>query len=325
MTFDLDRPRGLDDDNWAAVQAYAGRVERAQRESDLEHMIGAAKDLVESIAKIVVAEAGGEVVPSNMDLPDLLAKAHVAMRRMPVGGKGAETVLMQTATAASKTIRYLAELRNKFGTGHGRVVRPEVEDEDAQMCVELAVWWARWALRRLNKILVAQPKILINELNEGVSFYKNNLKDWLATNLGSLESSDQRLVGVAVGQRAMRETYTVTTEGVEACASDPSLTAWPAPYREGLAEGLFLSPEGFVDIAPWGAEAAARIIAPHPEVDKFLTELESKLGHAGFADRFGPQENYEVARAMRASADAVPEGPARDAWNRISVYVDLDA
>lgn len=43
--------------------------------------------MVFEAAVAVCMSTGSEVVPSNMDLPDLLAKAHAAMRRMPVGGK----------------------------------------------------------------------------------------------------------------------------------------------------------------------------------------------------------------------------------------------
>lgn len=323
MMFSLDRPDGLENVTWDAIQAHVDRLQRAQRDHDLELMIGSAKELVETVAKVVL-ESSGEVIANNAELPALLTKAHTALDRLPRQGAAAEPPLRNIAQGAKTIVSQLPELRNRLGTGHGRVLRPEIDEEDAMICVDAAVLWSRWALRRLGHLIAGLPQTLVTALHEGAHFYKGDLKTWLATYLPTLTPADQRLVGVAIGQRAMRGTFNVMDEGVEACAQQPDLTAWPADYRAGLVEGLFLTRDGYVDVNEWGVKVAAGIIAPHPGAAEFLRELDVKIDEADFAYRFGPAENYAVASAMRNAADIVPEGEARDAWQQISQRVDLE-
>lgn len=45
---DLERPRGMDDSSWIAISGHLARLRDAEQRRDREHMIGAAKELVES-------------------------------------------------------------------------------------------------------------------------------------------------------------------------------------------------------------------------------------------------------------------------------------
>ena len=143
MTTMLDRPGDLGADHWSAIEAHANRLERARRDGDLTLVIGSAKDLVETIAKIVL-ELSGEVAASNADLPGLLAKAHLALDRLPGQGAAVETPVRNIAQGAKTIISQLPELRNRFGTGHGRVLTPQVDEELALLCLDAALLWARW-------------------------------------------------------------------------------------------------------------------------------------------------------------------------------------
>jgi hypothetical protein len=314
----LDQPADLGSDHWSAIEAHADRLERARRDGDLTFVIGSAKDLVETIAKIVL-ELGGEVAASNADLPSLLTKAHVALDRLPGQGAAAETPVRNIAQGAKTIISQLAELRNRFGTGHGRVLKPQVDEELALLCLDAALLWARWALRRLGQLLAGRPLSLVTALQENI-FYRGDLRKRLqAVQLPALEPSDQRLIGVAVAHRAMRDTFVVMDEGVEECAQQPDLTIWPTGYQTGLLEGLFLDREGYVDISAWGAKAAAAVIAPVPFADQVIRELADKVGEAGWAYRFANDTPVRegTVTAMRGALAVLPDSAARDAWEQI--------
>jgi hypothetical protein len=318
MTTMLDRPTDLGSDHWSAIEAHADRLERARRDGDLTLLIGSAKDLVETIAKIVL-ELGGEVAASNAELPGLLTKAHVALDRLPGQGAAVEAPVRNIAQGAKTIISQLPELRNRFGTGHGRVLKPQVDEELAFLCLDAALLWARWALRRLEQLLAGRPLSLVTALQESI-FYRGDLRKRLqVVQLPALEPSDQRLIGVAVAHRAMRDTFVVMDEGVEECAQQPDLAIWPTGYRTGLLEGLFLDREGYADVSAWGAKAAAAVIAPVPSAGQVIQELADKIGEAGWAYRFA---NDTAARdgtvaAMRGALAVLPDSTARDAWEQI--------
>ena len=48
----------------------------------------------------------------------------------------------------------LRELRNQYGTGHGRAVVHDITDEVIEACVHGALLWVRWALARLQAVLL---------------------------------------------------------------------------------------------------------------------------------------------------------------------------
>lgn len=218
------------------------------------------------------------------------------------------------------------ELRNRFGTGHGRVLPPEMDEELAPLCVDAAFLWSRWALRRLGYLLARRPLGLVTALQDGI-FYRGDLRKLLQTvNLPELEPSDQRLVGVAVGYRAMRDTFVVKDEGVEECALQPDLQVWPKDYRAGLLEGLFLDRQGYVDTNAWAAKASAVVIAPAPTAAQFLKELATKIAQASWAYRFASDAatRAQAVAAMRTSSPVLPNAQARDAWERIVWRLDPD-
>jgi hypothetical protein len=125
----------------------------------------------------------------------------------------------------------------------------------------------------------------------------------------------------------MRGTFMVAEEGVEACAAAPDLKAWPAPYREGLAEGLFLDRSGYVDVSEWGARHAAAVLAAHPDPPAFLATLSNKIGSAGWAYRFmnDADARAKVVEAMRAAAASLPTGDSQVRWNGIADRLEGDA
>lgn len=325
MTSMLNRPAELSAEHWGTIESYADRLERAQRDGDLALVIGSAKDLIETIAKIVL-ELSGEVVPSNAQLPDLLTKAHTAIDRQPGQGAAADPPIRNIAQGAKTIISQLPELRNRFGTGHGRVLTPQVDDELASLCLDAALLWARWVLRRLDQLLAGRPISIITALQQGI-FYRGDLRNRLqAVQLPTLDPTVQRQIGVAVAHRAMGDTHNVWVEGVDECAQQPDLGIWPAGYRAGLLEGLFLDRQGYVDVNVWGAQAAAAVIAPVPSAGQVMQELADKVGQATWAYHFANNaaDRDGTVAAMRGTLAVLPDSSARDAWNQIIQQLQPD-
>src|SRR5437879_13713478 len=71
---DLTRPDGLGDNEWAALEEGANRLERARAASDYPLGIGCAKDLCEAVARVAINERGG--VAPGADMTDLVHTAH---------------------------------------------------------------------------------------------------------------------------------------------------------------------------------------------------------------------------------------------------------
>jgi len=49
MDWTISRRPGVDEANWAAIEEHRARLERAQRDSDWTLMVGAAKELAETV------------------------------------------------------------------------------------------------------------------------------------------------------------------------------------------------------------------------------------------------------------------------------------
>lgn len=84
--------------------------------------IGSAKELVESLCKIIL-ERSGQSYPHGDDLPALYRRVAELLRlnaeSVPESSKGSQTS-QKILRTLSTTVQCLAELRNELGLGHGR-------------------------------------------------------------------------------------------------------------------------------------------------------------------------------------------------------------
>lgn len=108
----------------AYVHRQVERIEHAL-EKDPEHAIGAAKELVETLAKTILTDQG-QSLPEDSDFPKLVKAALKQLKLVaddiPDHAKAADTIrrlLMNLATISDG----LAQLRNAYGTGHGKLAR----------------------------------------------------------------------------------------------------------------------------------------------------------------------------------------------------------
>ena len=96
-----------------------------------------------------------------------------------------------------------------------------IDDEVLETCVDGALLWTRWAMRRLQFLILGSLQPLIDDLGSR-SFGMGDLALRLqAADLPHLNYDDQRLLGLAVGQRAARNTFTVRIDGVESSRCEP--------------------------------------------------------------------------------------------------------
>jgi len=319
----LERPSGIEDQSWAAITAMLDRLSRAIGARDLSLAVGAAKELVEAVAKCVLV-VRGEVVAENAKFTNVVAKAHEVLERQP--GKGLtqaeplRTIMQSAKTMASK----LGDLRNSYGTGHGRPVEPEVTEELGQVCVDAALLWSRWALRRLQALAQGMPAPLISDLLEGGIFRSGLLTERLASaDLAHLEPEVQRRIGVAVGQRAMQETFVVRQDGIEQCAEHDAPDVWPTAYREGAFEGLFVNPHGQLTVDSWSARWAPRLIAPLENPAAVIDQLAARINELPQAEypSYGDARD-KVISELRSGTKFLPAG-SRPSWDNLIGRLDL--
>lgn len=150
------------------------------------------------------------------------------------------------------------------------------------LALDGSLLWARWALRRVGYFNQGRPETLIRDLigdpNGAITFYSGDLGHRLvAANLGALEDKHARAIGVAVGQRAARETFNVRIDGVQACISDPDLARWPAAYRLGAASGLLFSPEEHPTITAQNLRDAIQLCLSAPDASEDITALLTRV------------------------------------------------
>ncbi|MEJ3652033.1 abortive infection family protein [Actinomycetes bacterium KLBMP 9759] len=314
----LLRPDGLEDAAWAAIDDPLQRLNRALAENDQPLVVGTSKDLAEAVAKVVLA-ARGETVASNEDFPKLVTRAQVALERQPGQGLAADEAVRLTAQSALKAIKGLPELRNRFGSGHGRAFAPEVAEEVVLISVDLAMMWCRWALRRLRHVIFGRPQVLITALSTGQTFHRGALTARLeAARLPELSEPDQSALAHAVAHRALTGTFVVAEDGVERCAESNDRVVWPNAYRAGLVAALLINAEGRIDTNPWAVRQVGLLLSIVDNPEKLLVDLAAISRQAFLSPRLAASESarLEVQAAMLAEEARMP-GPVQVQWRAI--------
>jgi hypothetical protein len=137
----------------AVIREHLDRITRAIESDDPAQVIGSAKELIESTAKVVLREAG-EVVDETWDVPKLVLQAQVALLVHPTtaqpgpdGSDAVKRILGAVTTVATN----VAELRNRYGTGHGPSgQRVGLSARHAHLAVSAARLWCEFMLDTLG-------------------------------------------------------------------------------------------------------------------------------------------------------------------------------
>jgi hypothetical protein len=136
----------------AVIETHLHRIRRSIL-SDPEQAIGAAKELIESTAKIVLTTLG-ESFSATADMGELVKAVQTALALHPASvaadAKGADATKKVLGGLTSIAIG-LAELRNLYGTGHGKATTAAgLRPRHAQLAVDAATTYCRILLATLR-------------------------------------------------------------------------------------------------------------------------------------------------------------------------------
>lgn len=142
LQFSPEDLKGISDPG--AIYVHLDRLSRALRDSDPESVIGQAKELVETTAKLILRERKVEY-DAKLEMRPLLKKAQRSVGVWDGNtnlGPDKIQAVRQILNGASNVRLGLAELRNSYGTGHGPgSLRSGLEQRHAELAVNAARLW----------------------------------------------------------------------------------------------------------------------------------------------------------------------------------------
>ncbi len=132
------------------IRLHLSRLERLDQEP--EEMIGAAKELIEATAKYVMLTLGVPIDP-NADVgalsKDALAQLNLHPTSLAPTSKGVES-MKRVLGGLGQIAPGMAELRNQYGTGHGRGQRVKgLKARHAEFAARSAIAYAAFVLDTL--------------------------------------------------------------------------------------------------------------------------------------------------------------------------------
>lgn len=132
-----------------ALYAYVRRAKRGSTDAAL--LAGTGKDLMEAVSKHVLNVRWGQV-SSNQNFPFLLGQAFTALdiatpREMIEAN---EPYMKRYERSLYELGCSVNAIRNKEGTGHGRLFLPNITQEEAMSAIQAIAIVADYMLMRLN-------------------------------------------------------------------------------------------------------------------------------------------------------------------------------
>jgi hypothetical protein len=309
----------------SAVLASAERIDRAMAASDVEQVIGGAKDLVECVSKIVIEAVGGTYA-SRDSLPRLAKEALTALKAHPAGFQ-ARTPMHQLTAALTQVPSAVADLRNHDGTGHGRSSPTDLHPTSAEFAGHVALAWSKWVLAALARTLAGMAEVhdairRIETIGPDRSFQRGELRQLLLDlHLTELAPEQQRRLGTAVGRRSILGTTVANIDVVDPLAAGDEV--FPEPFGLGVIEGLFIDRNGYLrsidDAAANAAAIAERLGAQGEET---LTGLAERVEQADLAYAFTEDESHRVVTELRQVAEHASSEHARVALDRMASRIE---
>ncbi len=133
-----------------SLQAYAQRAKRGSEDAAL--LSGTGKDLLEATAKHIIQTKFG-THPATANFPTLFGQAYVALNmatpETPVATN--EPAIKNYERALFKMATSINMVRNKEGTGHGKLCITALSSEESHSIIESVGIVAEFLLNRLNE------------------------------------------------------------------------------------------------------------------------------------------------------------------------------
>lgn len=134
------------------LESYLERI-RASVDTDPELAIGSTKELVEATLKTVLEHIGVKYTTRD-DIPTLMKKVQISLDLDPAKvdeTKKARDTIKRILGSSGTIVSGLAELRNQYGSGHGRVRRSGLQPRHARLAVGLGSTLSTFLLETLQE------------------------------------------------------------------------------------------------------------------------------------------------------------------------------
>jgi hypothetical protein len=235
-----DRDSALPKSAQEAIAAARKRIDRAVAAADLEGIIGGSKDLVETVAKVVL-DVLGQSYGSDTPVQKL---ASVSMKALGIADE--RPALQRLGGSMATAAGAIAELRNSDGTGHGRSAPSTINAKHAEFARAAASAWCTWMLALAEDKLADTSRFnqALLEIGGERVFRRGALKAYLdELQLDAAPREVQRKLGLAVARRwTMNSTFMPRLDVIDPLAEGAE--DFPLAFQEGLIEGLLLDRDG---------------------------------------------------------------------------------
>jgi hypothetical protein len=254
----VDRHAFLDQ----AAADHRGRLAAAVAADDRPGVIGAAKELIECVARCVL-DATERPVGDKEDFNAVIRAAQKALERV-AGNDVSSSPDVKVIAGAAQSIAVRANvIRNQVGTGHGRARVADIDDEMAEIAADGAMLWSRWALRRLGHLMARYPTRLLSALAGGA--YRDRLRTaFEEVQLPDQPKEVQHAIGVAFGREAAGGFGNASVVGLRPAVDSPDLDVYTVDYRLGLVDGMVINGEGQIALTEHYVPRLVDVLAPIP-------------------------------------------------------------
>jgi hypothetical protein len=286
-----------------AIRQAAARLRRAAEADDVEGIIGASKELVETVAKCVI-DAFGDTYGSDAKVHSLAGQA-IDVLEGPAGLQGRAS-LKRLGGGLVSVVVGIAELRNSDGTGHGRAWPSDVDPSASRLAQESAQAWTDWILAVAGNSLRHREAIelAVEEVAGARVFHRDELPAFLeALSIEDLDERYQQRLGLAVARRwSVGGTFLAFEDVIEPVASDQM--TFPEAFTTGLLEGLLLDQDGYLRTTPKSLRALIAIAnrLESETATRVLTDLADKADEAQLSYAFDYADVIEAINMLNAYA-----------------------
>jgi len=134
------------------IEEYIQRI-RNSLDADPALAVGSTKDLIESVLKTILGLHGANI--GDEDMPKLLKRAQVALgidpKDIEPAAPGAES-LRKLLGSMTQIVISVTELRNLYGTGHGKSMAPGLDPASARLVVGVGTSVAAYLMQRYSSM-----------------------------------------------------------------------------------------------------------------------------------------------------------------------------